>query len=128
MILRSYALIAVLLTALIAGRQAQASHYPAHVPPGWHAPRSWLPQALCVHSKEGAWNDNTGNGYFGGAQFMRSTWLSVGGPYEPAFDHPGDRRFPFQASPREQLYRMWLVWQRDGRSWREWGTRGACGL
>jgi hypothetical protein len=31
-------------------------------------------------------------------------------------------------SPREQLYRSYLVWRRDGGSWREWGTARACGL
>ncbi len=30
---------------------------------------SWLREALkCIHGHEGAWNDNTGNGYFGGLQ------------------------------------------------------------
>jgi len=89
-------------------------------------PPGWFRAALCVHSHEGAWNDNTGNSYFGGTQFLRSTWESVGGPYDPAFDHPGDRRYPFRISPREQLYRMFLVWKRDGGSFREWGTAGLC--
>jgi len=32
------------------------------------------------------------------------------------------------ASPREQLYRAWLVYRRDNNSWREWGTAPACGV
>ena len=96
------------------------------VPKGWHAPRWWLAQAICIHQHEGAWNDNTGNGYFGGAQFLESTWFSVNGPDNQAFHHPGDRRYPFTVSPREQLYRMWLVYRRDGNSFREWGTAGFC--
>lgn len=94
------------------------------MPRHWHAPAWWLRQAVCIHSKEGAWNANTGNGYFGGMQFLLSTWRSVGGP-----------SYPHLVSPREQLYRAWLVWDRDaGRphdgigSWREWGTAGVCGL
>lgn len=87
------------------------------MPSGWHAPHWWLLQAVCIHEHEGAWNDNTGNGYFGGMQFLLSTWLSVGG-----------RSYPHLASPREQLYRAWLVYRRDGGSWREWGTARACGL
>jgi len=87
------------------------------VPHHWHAPRRWLPQALCIHRHEGAWNANTGNGYYGGMQFLLGTWRSVGGVLRP------DR-----ATPREQLYRAWLVYRRDGGSWREWGTSGACNL
>lgn len=86
-------------------------------PKGWRAARWWLPQAICIHQHEGAWNANTGNGYFGGMQFVLSTWQSVGG-----------RGRPDLASPKEQLYRAWLVYRRDGSSWREWGTAGACGL
>jgi hypothetical protein len=50
-------------------------------------------------------------------QFTLYTWRSVGGT-----------SFPHLASPREQLYRAWLVYRRDGNSWREWGTARACGL
>lgn len=86
-------------------------------PRHWHAPTWWLPQALCIHAHEGAWNADTGNGYYGGMQFLLSTWQSVHGSGRPDL-----------ATPREQLYRAWLVYLRDGRSWREWGTAGACGL
>jgi hypothetical protein len=89
-------------------------------PPHWHAPAWWLPQALCIHRHEGAWDANTGNGYYGGFQFMASTWASVGGSTVALVAG--------RASPREQLFRAWLVWARDGHSWREWGTARACGL
>ena len=29
---------------------------------------------LCIHAREGAWNANTGNGYYGGLQ-MTYGWL-----------------------------------------------------
>lgn len=87
------------------------------VPSSWHAPKWWLPQALCIHRHEGAFNATTGNGYEGGFQFLPSTWRSVGG-----------RGHAYAASPREQLYRAWLVYQRDGGSWREWGTARLCNL
>lgn len=98
------------------------------MPRAWHAPRWWLPQALCIHEHEGAWNANTGNGYYGGMQFVPATWLSVGGGIRASFGHPGYSRYPFDASPREQLFRAWLVYRRDGNSWREWGTARLCGL
>ena len=93
------------------------------MPHHWHAPRWWLPQALCIHQHEGAWNDATGNGYEGGMQFLESTWTSVGGAVDKTNGH-----WASEATPREQLYRAWLVYLRDGHSWHEWGTAGACGL
>ena len=118
-------LFCIYIAALIAAcTLARASPMPKN----WHAQAWFLNDALCLHSHEGALNDNTGNSYFGGWQFLESTWLSVGGPWETAFDHPGDYRYPFIASAREQLYRVWLVYLRDGDSFREWGTRGYCGL
>ena len=83
-------------------------------PPAW-----WLSQAACVRAHEGWWTAATGNGYYGAYQFLLSTWASVGG-----------KGYPSAAAPAEQTYRAYLVWQRDGGSWREWGagTRQACGL
>ncbi len=85
---------------------------------------------MCIHRHEGALNAATGNGYEGGWQFLKSTWTSVGGHVNPKTGH-----WASEASPREQLYRAYLVWDRDagkphdGRgSWREWGTARACGL
>jgi resuscitation-promoting factor RpfA len=86
---------------------------------------AWLAEAKCVHAKEGPWTANTGNGYFGGMQFAAKTWLRVGGAPDPAFKHPGDPDVPFRASAKEQLYRAWLVWKRDGGSWKSWGAVGA---
>jgi hypothetical protein len=79
----------------------------------------WLAQATCIHQHEGAWNSATGNGYYGGMQFLPSTYRSVGGRSDGRADLD---------TPQEQLHRAWLVWLRDGRSWAEWGTAGACGV
>jgi hypothetical protein len=91
----------------------------------WSPSAAWLAQAHCIHLKEGPWKANTGNGYFGGMQFAAATWKRVGGAVDPAFKHPGDPAFPFLASASEQLYRAWLVWKRDGGTWRSWGGVGA---
>lgn len=105
------------------------------VPPGWHAPRAWLLGAVCIHNHEGAWNDNTGNTYFGGLQFLPGTWERAGGPDEVAFHHPGDPRYPFTPTPREQLFYAYRLWDKDRGTlgdglgtWSEWGTRWKCGL
>jgi hypothetical protein len=95
----------------------------AQAAPGdWHPSAGWLDQALCLHYHEGNWDAATGNGFEGGMQFLRSTWVSVGGPVD------GNGRWASVVPVREQLYRAWLVWKRDGHSWREWGTAQACGL
>ena len=91
----------------------------------WSPSVAWLAQARCVHLKEGPWRANTGNGYFGGMQFAARTWTRVGGKPDPAFTHPGDANYPFFASPQEQLYRAWVLWTRDGGSWRAWRAVGA---
>jgi transglycosylase-like protein len=86
---------------------------------------AWLAEARCVHSHEGPWDANTGNGYFGGMQFSARTWKLVGGPTVRAFAHPGNPAFPFAVSAQEQLRRAWFLWLHDGGSWRSWGAVGA---
>jgi hypothetical protein len=100
--------------ALAASATAATSGYTA----------AWLAQATCVHLAEGPWSANTGNGYFGGMQFSAQTWLRVGGKPDPAFKHPGDPRYPFRAPVAEQMKRAWLLWKRDGSTWRSWGGVG----
>ena len=93
----------------------------------WHPSAAWLAQAQCIHRHEGAWNANTGNGYFGGMQIAPTTWLAMNGPHVAAFAHPGDTSFPFAVQPRVQLHVAWLLWVHDGRTWRSWGATGrAC--
>jgi hypothetical protein len=97
---------------------AASAGYPVRVPASWRAVDrpAWYRAALCVHRGEGAWDANTGNGQYGGLQFSLGTWAGVGG-----------RLRPDQASPREQLYRAWLLWKLAG--WAPWpNTARACGL
>jgi len=82
-------------------------------------PPGWLAGALCVHHYEGAWDDDTGNGYFGGMQFDEGTWLANGGAaYAPRAD---------LASPRDQLLVALATWR--ARGWEPWpDTAAICGL
>ena len=48
----------------------------------------------CIHSYEGSWTANTGNGYRGGLQFGSREWRLYGGRYAASAD---------QASPSEQI-------------------------
>lgn len=123
--MRYRALFPLLLIVLVCAPSALGAPMPKH----WHAPKFWLAQAVCIHGHEGAWNDNTGNTYFGGLQFLESTWKRAGGADYPAFHHPGDRHYPFTAPIREQLYRAWVLWLRHRHAWTEWGVAvGICGL
>jgi hypothetical protein len=55
----------------------------------------WLVSAFqCVHSYEGAWTANTGNGYRGGLQFGAAEWKRYGGQFAPRAD---------LATPAEQI-------------------------
>jgi hypothetical protein len=72
---------------------------------------------MCIHRHEGAWTSATGNGYYGGFQFLLSTWHRAGGS-----------GYPHLQSPREQLYRAWIIVRSHGGSWVEWGTASRCGL
>jgi hypothetical protein len=54
-------------------------------------------------------------------QFLVSTWQRAGGRARDVFTIA-------RTSPREQLYRAWIIYLADRRSWREWGTASACGL
>jgi resuscitation-promoting factor RpfA len=106
--------------AALAALTAAASLLAAPPLRGWSPPSSWLPAAMCVHRGESpsGWHTNTGNGFYGGMQFSLRTWTSslVGG-----------HGLPSDASPREQLYRAWLLWRVYG--WAPWPlTSRACGL
>jgi hypothetical protein len=66
--------------------------------------------ALAQCESGGNWSINTGNGYYGGLQFLLSTWRAVGGS-----------GYPHQASREEQIRRGEILQQRYG-----WGQWPAC--
>jgi resuscitation-promoting factor RpfB len=68
----------------------------------------WDRLAQC--ESNGNWAANTGNGYYGGLQFLPSTWRSVGGS-----------GLPHQASRAEQIRRAEILQARSG-----WGQWPAC--
>jgi hypothetical protein len=90
----------------------------------WKPDREWLRGAFCIHRHESVSWTRAGvdwlgrpSPYFGGFQFLDSTWRAAGGS-----GHASDW------APREQFFRAWIVWKRDGGSWGQWGSRKACGL
>ena len=67
-------------------------------------------ERLAECESNGNWSINTGNGFYGGLQFMLATWQSVGGT-----------GYPHHASKEEQIYRGHVLQQRSG-----WGQWPAC--
>lgn len=109
---------------MVRGVPRRANSHLKH--PGRPSLPAWFwRQALCIHRYESIdWHragiDWRGKPslYYGGLQFLDSTWQSAGGK-----GHASD------ASPAEQVYRAWIVVRRDSGRWHdEWGTAGRCGL
>ena len=94
---RTALLSAVIL--LFACAEAQASRWSAVRP--YNAKLNRM--AMCESG--GRWHIATGNGFYGGLQFVPSTWWSVGG-----------RGMPHWASVLEQKYRAVLLIRRAGFS------------
>ena len=77
---------------------------------------------MCIHRFEGAWNANTGNGYYGGLQMDWSFMRAYGGEYlrrwGPAHNWPPEIQIAVAA-------RAYF----SGRGFGPWpNTRRLCGL
>jgi hypothetical protein len=82
----------------------------------------WIYNAfMCIHRYEGAWNANTGNGYYGGLQMDRSFMSSYGGEFLSRYGTAD------KWAPSTQIlvgYRAWKL-----RGFYPWpNTARACGL
>ncbi len=100
----------------VAARITEALGIDAEVVPDPRAPTPVTPQppsgatvwdrlAMCESS--GDWTANTGNGYYGGLQFLPESWWLVGGT-----------GMPHEASREEQIHRAELLLQVQG--WVAW--------
>jgi hypothetical protein len=97
--------------------KARLSAYLDH--PWMHDP--WHQDALCIHSHEGSWTANTGNGYYGGLQ-MDSGFMATYGPTFLSRYGTADR-WPV-ADQLHAAYHAWL-----SRGWGPWpNTAAMCGL
>jgi cell wall-associated NlpC family hydrolase len=78
---RQHQTVAAIGTAGIAGVAVLSAATPSHAA----SVSAWDRVAACESS--GNWHINTGNGYYGGLQFTRSTWIAYGGGrYAPRAD------------------------------------------
>lgn len=80
-------------------------------------------QWLCIHSHEGAWNDDTGNGYYGGLQMDRDFIRAYGGAMIRKYHDWRAGKW----SPRDQM-RVANAAYDAGRGFAPWpNTAHACG-
>jgi peptidoglycan hydrolase-like protein with peptidoglycan-binding domain len=78
---------------------------PVAVPAGAPPLETWDRLAWCESG--GRWNLNLGTAYYGGLQFLLTTWRSVGGT-----------GYPHEATKEEQIARATILWQKYG--WKPW--------
>lgn len=67
----------------------------------------WLDLARCESS--GNWGIDSGNGYYGGLQFLPSSWRAVGGRGMPHHAHPMEQIARADALQRIQGWKAWPV-------------------
>jgi hypothetical protein len=83
----------------------------------------WLLDGLvCIHSYEGAWNSNTGNGYYGGLQFDWGFMQHYGGDFVARWGTADNWPVWAQLEAAARAYR-------SGRGFYPWpNTARLCGL
>lgn len=68
----------------------------------------WDNLAWC--ESRGNWNMNSGNGFYGGLQFMLSTWLNMGGGQYSYYPHEATREQQIEVASRLQAQYGWGQW------------------
>lgn len=68
----------------------------------------WDDLAWC--ESRGDWHINSGNGFYGGLQFMLSTWLSMGGDQYAYYPHEASREQQIEVAIRLQGVQGWGAW------------------
>ena len=70
--------------------------------------RTWGRLAHCESS--GRWHVSTGNGYYGGLQFSRSTWRAFGGRKFARNAHRATKREQIRVAERVKRHQGWGAW------------------
>jgi Transglycosylase-like domain len=68
----------------------------------------WDDLAWCESG--GNWATSTGNGYYGGLQFLESTWISYGGQQFAAYPHLATREQQIAVAERVLAHVGWGAW------------------
>ena len=105
------AILLALFLVLVVATSAQAHHI------------KYLNAWICIHRGEGAWNSNTGNGYYGGLQMDRDFMRAYGRDMIRKY---GD--YAHRWSPHDQMIVAERA-HRSGRGFYPWPTTARrCGL
>jgi len=70
--------------------------------------RTWNRLARCESG--GRWHINTGNGYYGGLQFSRSTWWAFGGRRFARWAHRATKAEQIRVAERVRRHQGWRAW------------------
>jgi hypothetical protein len=81
---------------------------------------------MCLHSHEGAWTSETGNGYHGGLQFDDGFQSTYGREYMGLWGSAGHWEVWAQMVAAYRAYHGYHGY--GARGFSPWGTRGLCGL
>lgn len=96
-------------TKLAASSMALSATAVAFAPAAEAAPLSdWDRLAQCESS--GNWAINTGNGFYGGVQFTRSTWLAYGGGKYAPYAHQATRLQQIEIAEKVLAGQGWGAW------------------
>ena len=66
--------------------------------------------ALAQCESGGNWSINTGNGFYGGIQFMHQTWVNMGGRQYAEYPHEASREQQIEVATRLQAQYGWGQW------------------
>ncbi len=87
---------------------AQAAERRAQAAPAVSDGSVWDRLARCESG--GNWAMNSGNGFYGGIQFMRSTWLAMGGGQYADYPHLASREQQIAVAERLLAQSGWGQW------------------
>jgi hypothetical protein len=90
----------------VEAQEAAASAAPAAPP----APAGSVWDSLVMCEASGNWAANTGNGFYGGLQFVQSTWLAHGGGAYAARADLASREAQIAIGQRVQAAQGWSAW------------------
>lgn len=78
---------------------------PALAPAPWVI---WDDLAMCESTYR--WDINTGNGFYGGLQFVQSTWRAFGGQQFATYAHQATREQQIHVAIKVQASQGWGAW------------------
>ena len=88
--------------------QAEILDRGASLPPGFPGTSIWDTLSQCEAG--GDWTADTGNGFYGGLQFTKSTWLAHGGGRYAPFANYASREQQIAIAQRVLSTQGWVAW------------------